>query len=47
MLEDIKNQINDNAKEIRKELNNSASAVSGMAKDKVDSVALNLSLIHI
>ena len=42
MLEDIKNKINDNAKEIRKELNNSASAVSGMAKDKVDSVALNI-----
>ena len=42
MLEDIKNKISDNAEEIRKELNNSASAVSGMAKDKIDSVALNL-----
>ena len=34
MLEDIKNKINDNAKEIGKEINNSASAVSGMAKSK-------------
>ena len=42
MLEDIKNKINDNANEIRKELNNSASAFSGMAKGKVDSVALNI-----
>ena len=42
MLEDIKNKINDNAKEIGKELNNSASVVSGIAKDKVDSVALNI-----
>tara|TARA_B100002052_G_C15868009_1_gene593256 strand:+ start:926 stop:1321 length:396 start_codon:yes stop_codon:yes gene_type:complete len=42
MLEDIKNKINDNAKEIGKELNNSASAVTGMAKDKVDSVALKI-----
>ena len=42
MLEDIKNKISDNAEEIRKELNNSASAVSGMAKDKIDSVALNI-----
>jgi len=42
MLEDIKNKINDNAKEIGKEINNSASAVSKMAKDKVDSVVLSL-----
>ena len=42
MLEDIKKKINDNAKEIGKELNNSASAVTGMAKDKVDSVALKI-----
>ena len=42
MLEDIKNKINDNAKEMGKELNNSASAVTGMAKDKVDSVALKI-----
>ena len=42
MLEDIKNKINDNAKEIGKEINNSASAVSKMAKNKIDSVVLNL-----
>ena len=42
MLEDIKNKINDNAKEIGKEINNSASAVSGMAKGKVDSVVLSV-----
>ena len=42
MLEDIKNKINDNAKEIGKEINNSASAVSGMAKSKVDSVVLSV-----
>ena len=37
MLEDIKNKINENAKDIRKGKNNSATAVSGMAKSKVDS----------
>ncbi len=42
MLEDIKNKINDNAKEISKEINNSASAVSGMAKSKLDSVVLGV-----
>lgn len=42
MLEDIKNKINDNAKEIGKEINKSASAVSGMAKSKVDSVVLSV-----
>ena len=42
MLEDIKNKINDNAKEISKEINNSASAVSGMAKSKLDSVVLSI-----
>ena len=42
MLEDIKNKINDNAKEIGKEINNSASAVSKIAKNKIDSVVLNL-----
>ena len=42
MLEDIKNKINDNAKEISKEINNSASAVSGMAKSKLDSVVLSV-----
>ena len=42
MLEDIKNKINDNAKEIGKEINNSASAVSGIAKSKVDSVVLSV-----
>jgi hypothetical protein len=42
MLEDIKNKINDNAKEIGKEINNSASAVSEMAKSKVDSVVLSV-----
>ena len=42
MLEDIKNKINDNAKEIGKEINNSASAVSEIAKNKVDSVVLNI-----
>ena len=42
MLEDIKNKINDNAKEIGKEINNSASAVSKMAKNKIDSVVLKL-----
>ena len=42
MLEDIKNKINDNAKEISKEINNSASAVSEMAKSKVDSVVLSV-----
>tara|TARA_B100001113_G_scaffold160291_1_gene131067 strand:+ start:122 stop:517 length:396 start_codon:yes stop_codon:yes gene_type:complete len=42
MLEDIKRKINDNAKELGKEINNSASAVSELAKDKVDSVALNI-----
>ena len=42
MLEDIKNKINDNAKEISKEINNSATAVSGMAKSKLDSVVLSV-----
>ena len=42
MLEDIKNKINDNAKEIRKEINNSATAVSGMAKSQLDSVVLSV-----
>ena len=42
MLKDIKNKINDNAKEIGKEINNSASAVSEMAKSKVDSVVLSV-----
>tara|TARA_B100001996_G_C18478038_1_gene522665 strand:- start:254 stop:649 length:396 start_codon:yes stop_codon:yes gene_type:complete len=42
MLEDIKNKINDNAKEIGKEINNSASAVSEIAKSKVDSVVLSV-----
>lgn len=42
MLEDIKNKINDNAKEISKEINNSASAISGMAKSKIDSALLTL-----
>ena len=42
MLEDIKNKINDNAKEIGKEINNSSSAVSEIAKNKVDSVVLNI-----
>ena len=42
MLEDIKNKINDNAKEIGKEINNSASAVSKMAKNKIVSAVLNL-----
>jgi len=42
MLEDIKNKINDNAKEIGKEINKSAATVSGMAKSKVDSVVLNV-----
>tara|TARA_B100001250_G_scaffold207009_1_gene177682 strand:- start:2103 stop:2498 length:396 start_codon:yes stop_codon:yes gene_type:complete len=42
MLEDIKNKINDNAKEIRKEINNSATAVSGMAKNQLDSVVLSV-----
>ena len=42
MLEDIKNKINDNAKEIGKEINNSASAVSEIAKSKVDSAALSV-----
>ena len=42
MLEDIKNKINDNAKEMGKELNNTASTVTGMAKGKVDSVALKI-----
>ena len=42
MLEDIKSKINSNAKEISKEINNSASAVSEMAKSKVDSVVLGV-----
>jgi len=42
MLGDIKNKINDNAKEISKEINNSATAVSGMAKSKLDSVVLSI-----
>ena len=42
MLEDIKSKINSNAKEISKEINNSASAVSEMAKSKVDSVVLSV-----
>jgi hypothetical protein len=42
MLEDIKNKINDNAKEISKEINNSATAVSEMAKSKLDSVVLSV-----
>ena len=42
MLGDIKNKINDNAKEISKEINNSATAVSGMAKSKLDSVVLSV-----
>ena len=42
MLEDIKNKINDNAKEISKEINNTATAVSGMAKSKLDSVVLSV-----
>ena len=42
MLEDIKNKINDNAKEISKEINNSATAVSGIAKSKLDSVVLSI-----
>ncbi|OIR11623.1 MAG: hypothetical protein BEU03_02635 [Marine Group III euryarchaeote CG-Epi6] len=42
MLEDIKSKINSNAKEISKEINNSASIVSEMAKSKVDSVVLSV-----
>ena len=42
MLENIKNKISDNAKEINKEINNSASAVSEMAKNKIDSVVLSV-----
>lgn len=42
MLEDIKSKINNNAKEISKEINNSASAVTEMAKSKVDSVVLSV-----
>ena len=42
MLEDIKSKINNNAKEISKEINNSASAVTEMAKSKVDSVVLGV-----
>ena len=42
MLGDIKNKINDNAKEISKEINNSATAVSGIAKSKLDSVVLSI-----
>ena len=42
MLEDIKNKISDNVKEINKEINNSASAVSEMAKSKIDSVVLSV-----
>ena len=42
MLGDIKNKINDNAKEISKEINNSATAVSGIAKSKLDSVVLSV-----
>ena len=42
MLEDIKSRINNNAKEISKEINNSASAVTEMAKSKVDSVVLSV-----
>ena len=42
MLEDIKNKINQNAKGISNEINNSASAASKMAKSKADSVVLGL-----
>jgi hypothetical protein len=42
MLEDIKNKINENAKGISKEINNSATAASEMAKSKVDSVILSV-----
>tara|TARA_B100001094_G_C18131411_1_gene772502 strand:- start:376 stop:771 length:396 start_codon:yes stop_codon:yes gene_type:complete len=42
MLEDIKSKININAKGITKEINNSASIVSEMAKNKVDSVVLSV-----
>ncbi|MFL2940750.1 MAG: hypothetical protein BEU01_01080 [Marine Group III euryarchaeote CG-Epi4] len=42
MLEDIKNKINQNVKGISKEINNSASAASEMAKNKADSVVLGL-----
>ena len=42
MLEDIKSKININAKGITKEINNSASIVSEMAKNRVDSVVLSV-----
>ena len=42
MLEDIKSKININAKGITKEINNSASIVSEMAKNRVDSVVLTV-----
>lgn len=42
MLEDIKSRININAKGITKEINNSATIVSEMAKNKVDSVVLSV-----
>ena len=42
MLEDIKSKINNNAKEISKEINNSASAVTEMAKSKGNRVQVIL-----
>ena len=42
MLEDIKNKINRNVKEMSNEINKSASAASEIAKSKTDSVVLAL-----